>query len=605
MQNKYAVLQSYFGYTQFREGQEILIDALLSGRDALGIMPTGAGKSLCYQVPALVLPGVALVISPLISLMQDQVNALLQTGAAAAFVNSSLSAEQIEQTLQEAAAGQYKILYVAPERLSTRDFTAFARTADISLISVDEAHCVSQWGQDFRPSYLKISEFIQELPQRPPLGAFTATATERVKKDIMSLLGLQQPALLTTGFDRQNLYFEVRQSVKKDAELESFLSTRGQRSGIIYCLTRKTVEEVCARLNRAGYRAVRYHAGLSEAERQKNQEIFQLDQARIMVATNAFGMGIDKSNVTYVLHYNMPKNLEAYYQEAGRAGRDGSEAECVLLFDEKDVSVNKFFIEKSAANEAMDEASREFFQEQERERLKQMTAYCQTPDCLRQFILGYFGEQSGGYCGKCFNCLHQFASVDMTVPAQKILSCVKRMGERYGVKLVIHTLRGQKNEQVAYLGLNRLSTYGVMADTPARSIRRVIDHLLRQGYLESRGGSDPAVRLGPKAPALLFGGEKLLMKMLKEEKSPETVKRSAAPALNNPALFARLQALRTSLAQAQAVPAYVIFPDATLREMCEKSPRTAAELLRISGVGQTKLARYGPAFLQVLREEGE
>lgn len=594
MQNKTSVLKQYFGYSEFREGQEPLIDALLRGGDALGIMPTGAGKSICYQLPALMLPGVAVVVSPLISLMKDQVGALCQSGVSAACVNTSQTGRENSEVLRRASEGRYKILYVAPERLSTGGFLQFARSTPLSLVCVDEAHCVSQWGQDFRPSYLAIPAFLAELSRRPPIGAFTATATQRVRRDIVELIGLRDPKLVSTGFDRKNLYFEVVRAPDKSDRLAAFLKERGDKSGIVYCLSRKKVEEVHRFLERLGYPAGRYHAGLSQEERRRNQERFQEDEIRIMVATNAFGMGIDKSNVSFVIHYNMPKNLEAYYQEAGRAGRDGSAAECLLFYSPRDVRDNEFLIRQSG-NDSQSPGELERFLEAERERLRQMTFYSTTNDCLRGFLLRYFGDEAPVTCSNCSNCLHNMEQADVTVEAQKILSCVKRMGERYGELLLVRTLRGSREAKVLQLGFDRLSTYGIMADVGERRVRTIIRHLIQEEYIAVNSGDYPTLRLGPRASEVLFQSKTLTMKLPKDKK-PET---QAAEPHSRPVdaqIYAKLAALRLQLAREQSVPAYVIFHDATLQEMCRKLPETGEELLRVSGVGRAKLDRYGDAF---------
>ena len=446
--DKYDILKQFFGYTSFRDGQEEVVDALLSKRDVLGIMPTGAGKSLCYQIPAIMMSGITLVISPLISLMKDQVNALVQQGVSAAYLNRSLTATQYHKALANAANGKYNIIYVAPERLESNSFLRFALNANISLIAVDEAHCVSQWGQDFRPSYLNINKFISKLNYRPVIGAFTATATDEVKSDIIRLLQLNNPTVVTTGFDRPNLFFSVMRPKNKSETLLKLIRERNNQSGIVYCSTRRKVEEVCDMLNQKGVQATRYHAGLDDSERVKNQDDFVFDRKSVMVATNAFGMGIDKSDVRFVIHYNMPKNIESYYQEAGRAGRDGEEADCILLYSKADVSTCRFFIENIEDNESLSTEQREFFKKREEERLKQMVFYCTTSDCLRGYMLKYFGDEHKESCGKCSNCLTEFETVDVTVEAQKILSCIIKTGQNYGVKMIIDVLRGVSSERI-------------------------------------------------------------------------------------------------------------------------------------------------------------
>lgn len=434
MRDKLSVLKEYFGHDSFREGQGRITDSLLGGRDVLGIMPTGAGKSICYQVPALMFDGITIVVSPLISLMKDQVSALVQSGVAAAYINSSLTHAQYLKVLQNTESGKYKIIYVAPERLCAPAFLEICRNLNISMVAVDEAHCVSQWGQDFRPSYLKIPDFIDALNSRPVVGAFTATATGAVRDDIKTLLRLVSPLVVTTGFDRPNLFFSVMQPKNKSIELMKLIKERKNESGIVYCSTRKAVEEVCELLQKNGFAATRYHAGLDENERRRNQDDFVYDRAAIMVATNAFGMGIDKSNVSFVIHYNMPKNMESYYQEAGRAGRDGRSADCILLYSAKDVRTNQFLINNSEPNPDLTEDEQEEVRRRDRERLKQMTFYCTTHKCLRKFILEYFGDKGPERCEKCSNCLSNHENTDITVDAQKIMSCVARTGQRYGKK---------------------------------------------------------------------------------------------------------------------------------------------------------------------------
>lgn len=603
---KEAALKEYFGFDAFRTGQEEVIDSLLEGRDAVGIMPTGAGKSLCFQIPSLIFEGVSLVVSPLISLMKDQVGALRQSGVAAAYLNSALTYRQMRAVLKNASAGKYPLLYVAPERLDTEDFVDFARGASIPFVAVDEAHCVSQWGQDFRPSYLKIGDFVRSLPRRPVLGAFTATATPQVRDDIVRLLDLRAPSVVTTGFDRKNLYFEVRTPESKEASLMEFLGSRRGKSGIIYCLTRRGVDEVWGKLLKAGYPATRYHAGLSQEERRENQERFQTDSAPIIVATNAFGMGIDKSNVGYVLHYNMPKNMESYYQEAGRAGRDGSPAECVLFFGGQDVITNQFFIEKDRENEELDFETLQKVREADRKRLRQMVEYCRTTNCLRSTILGYFSDDAPDSCDNCSNCMREFRMEDITIPAQKILSCVLRMKERYGITLLIGTLRGSRSKRVLQLGLDELSTYGIMKDENRESLRGKINFLASRGLLDVSDDTFPVVRTTPQAKGVLFRGETLAMPVPVEKPKPparrsqkELMPEMSASAPN---LFEKLRALRKEIAASQGVPAFMVFSDATLLDMCGKKPRTSDEMLKVNGVGLVKRDKYGEAFLRLLRE---
>lgn len=601
MMEKYQVLEKYFGYTEFREGQEPLVDSILSGRDAVGIMPTGAGKSLCFQLPALLLGGVTLVVSPLISLMKDQVSALTQAGIPAAYINSSLTLSQFRRALDNARAGAYKILYVAPERLLTDEFLSFACSCEISLVSVDEAHCVSQWGQDFRPSYLKILDFIRALPSRPVVAAFTATATAQVREDIVRILELRSPTLVTTGFDRKNLYFEVQKPRNKFEAVVRFLTANPNQSGIIYCATRKTVEEVCERLCSLRYPATRYHAGLSAEERRHNQEDFLYDRCPVMVATNAFGMGIDKSNVSFVLHYNMPKNIESYYQEAGRAGRDGSPAQCILLYGGQDVITNQFLIEHAGKNEELDPETAEQVRERERIRLKAMTFYCHSSDCLRQYILRYFGEQGEPFCGNCSSCNGEFELEDITIEAQKILSCVKRAGERFGVKMIIDVLRGSENERLVWFGLNRLTTHGILKEVKEPRLRDLIHALILQGYLRVTDDQYPVLKLTRKAGKVLFQGEPVQMKVVeRQEKKPKKAKTQSA-GVEHPALFERLKQLRHEIASAQNLPAYIVLTNAALTDMCKRLPTTPAEFLEVSGVGQVKLERYGEQFLNEIR----
>lgn len=595
MSDKLSVLKDYFGHDSFRDGQEQIVDALLDGRDALCIMPTGAGKSMCYQIPALLFDGVTIVVSPLISLMKDQVGLLVQSGVPAAYINSSLSYPQFLRVLSNVEHGKYKIIYVAPERLLTDGFLDTCKKIKISMVAVDEAHCVSQWGQDFRPSYLKIISFVKSLANRPIVGAFTATATNDVKEDIKKILRLENPFEITTGFDRPNLFFGVIKSSSKDEKLIDLIRERGDRSGIVYCATRKNVESVCELLCDNGFSAARYHAGLDEYERRKNQEDFVFDRKNIMVATNAFGMGIDKSNVTYVIHYNMPKNIESYYQEAGRAGRDGGEADCILLYSPKDVRLNRFMIENSEGNDELTIEENEQIRERDFERLKYMTFYSTTNDCLRGFILRYFGGEKKAYCGKCSNCLSVHKLVDVTIDAQKIMSCIARTGQRYGKTVICDVLRGSKSEKILKAELNNQSTYGIMKEVTARHIFGTIDFLAEKEYISADNETE-VLKLLPKSRDVLFGRERLVMK--KVENSEKVVKTHRPEVPVNSELLDALKALRKGIASKKSVPAYVIFTDATLIDMCKKCPETPDEMLEVSGVGRTKLEKFGKQFLE-------
>lgn len=602
MRDKYGVLKEYFGHDSFREGQDRITDSLLGGRDVLGIMPTGAGKSICYQVPALMFESVTVVVSPLISLMKDQVSALVQSGVAAAYINSSLTHAQYLKVLQNTENGKYKIIYVAPERLCAPAFLEICRSLSISMVAVDEAHCVSQWGQDFRPSYLKIPGFIESLPSRPVVGAFTATATGTVREDIKNLLKLRSPLVVATGFDRPNLFFSVMHPNKKSIALMKLIKERKGESGIVYCSTRKAVEEVCELLNKNGFTATRYHAGLDEDERRLNQDDFVYDRAPIMVATNAFGMGIDKSNVSFVIHYNMPKNMESYYQEAGRAGRDGRNADCILLYSSKDVRTNQFLINNSEPNPDLTEDEQEEVRRRDRERLKKMTFYCTTHKCLRKFILEYFGDKSPERCCKCSNCLSNHENTDITVDAQKIMSCVARTGQRYGKNVICDVLRGSKNERLISAGLSRQSTYGIMADCTEKRLRDIIEHLCENGYMTVEGDEYPILRLTPKSRGVLTGSETLRMMLEIPQKKKASSAKSAALSPADEKLLTALKELRRSLAMRQSVPAYVVFSDATLMDMCRIKPKTRDEFMEVSGVGQRKAIRYGEVFLATIAE---
>ena len=592
-------LGEVFGYGDFRPGQEQVIAAILSGRDVMAVMPTGAGKSLCYQIPALVLPGVTLVVSPLISLMRDQVSALLQNGVRAAYLNSSLTPRQFMLALQNARNGVYKIIYVAPERLLTELFLDFACHAQIAQVVVDEAHCVSQWGQDFRPGYLQIEPFIRRLPVRPRLSAFTATATESVRRDIVRLLDLKAPFEISTGFDRPNLYFEVRRPKDRDAELLRFLAEHKGQSGIVYCGTRKGVEEVARMLRQEGIDAVGYHAGMPDEERRSAQEDFVSDSVPVIVATNAFGMGIDKSNVSFVVHYNMPKDLESYYQEAGRAGRDGEEAVCCLLYQPADVRLNQFLIEHGQEESELDAQTQQVVAERAQERLKQMTFYATGSGCLRTRILSYFGERPAkARCGNCSGCLNAAQERDVTREAGQIVSGVMAMQGRYGKALTARVLVGAKDERIRARGLDKLSAFGCLRAEGEESVRAMIDELIVDDVLEVTEGEYPLLRPGPRAREALLGDEPIRMTLPMADAQRENGRRMTQKRLVDKALLARLTALRRRIAEEQHVPPFIIFTNATLRDMADKRPRTRAAMLRVDGVGTGKLERYGDAFLR-------
>lgn len=602
--DKSEVLKRYFGHSAFRKGQAEVIDSILSGRDVLGVMPTGAGKSMCFQIPALMLEGMSVVVSPLISLMKDQVESLRQSGVSAAYINSSLTEYEAEEVFSDIYAGRCKILYAAPERLLTESFLNICRNVQIPLVAVDEAHCVSHWGQDFRPSYLKIAEFVGTLERRPILAAFTATATDIVKRDIVNILGLRDPYSVTTGFDRPNLFFEVRKPRDKDAELLDIVRKSGGGSTIIYCSTRKNTEAVAQFLTMNGCPTAAYHAGLSDNRRQLAQNDFIYDRVNVIAATNAFGMGIDKSDVSLVVHYNMPKDIESYYQEAGRAGRDGSPARCILLYAKKDVMTAQFLIDHSRDdNEELSPDELQKVRERDRERLRQMTFYSTTTKCLRRFILNYFGENAAPSCDNCSNCMTGFETVDVTIEAQKILSCIYRMKQRGrsgGKALVCAVLRGSREERVISNGLDGLSTYGIMKDVSTQRTRDIIDYLEREGYIEIEP-EHMTCALTPAADEFIKARRTLLMKLPREEAEEKPVSREKEePA--NPALFEELRALRKELAASLGVPAYVVFADASLREMCAKLPVTNAEFMGISGVGSMKTERYGRQFIRVIKK---
>jgi ATP-dependent DNA helicase RecQ len=628
---KGEILKNQFGYDSFRPGQEEAIDAIVSGRDLLAVMPTGAGKSLCYQIPALLLPGMTIVISPLISLMKDQVNALCENGCAAAYLNSSLSSAEYMQTMEDIHRGEVKLLYIAPERLQRADLPLSADS--VPLVVIDEAHCVSQWGHDFRTSYLEISDFIKGIKPRPVTAAFTATATLKVKADIERLLCLENHLSINTGFDRPNLYFEVQKPREKKTALLECLGKRKDLSGIVYCATRKAVDEVHELLLRQGFSATRYHAGLEDHERRKNQDEFIYDRKTVMVATNAFGMGIDKSNVSFVIHYNMPKNIESYYQEAGRAGRDGAPADCILLYSGQDVKINEYLI---AHRDDDDNEVDPKLLAHNRDLLKQMTFYAAGNECLRHRLLSYFGENAAAFCGNCSNCLTEYEETDITLEARKIISCVIRLKERnrsFGKMMIIDILRGSNSEKIKRLGLDSLSVWGIMGEEKAHRIRTILDFLIEEGCLLIEGEEYPVLALGAGIEDILKEERKLLMKLPKEQKpkleskqkakaplqpkpetlSKETVSADSEPApqeivkttndktIDENALFEKLKSLRKKLATEENVPAYIIFSNASLLDMCRRKPTSLIQFSAVNGVGEVKLEKYGEAFIEVIK----
>lgn len=591
--NKLDYLRDYFGHSSFREAQEQLIDSILSGRDCLGVMPTGAGKSVCFQLPALMLNGTTIVISPLVSLMKDQAEALIQNGVSAACINSTMTDRQCEEIFRAAYNGEIKILYVAPERLGTPRFTALVNSLEIPLVAVDEAHCVSQWGQDFRPSYLRIAGFVGSLPRRPVVAAFTATATERVKRDIVSILALQSHFEVTTGFDRPNLFFDVRQPEDKDEELLNILSKCENGSVIVYCATRKNVASVCRLLCTHGFRAGMYHAGLTAEERRRTQDDFICDRLDVIVATNAFGMGIDKSDVRLVVHYNCPKDPESYYQEAGRAGRDGSPARCILLYSDSDRRLAEYMIDISHSEGNMAESERELLKSRDLQRLDAMVRYSRSRGCLRSEILSYFGETpSQANCGWCSNCIRGYSVTDITIEAQKFLSCVfrlKQQGKALDVDGVCEVLLGECGEE--YRGL---STYGIMRGEDRARLVMIADHLKNEGFFEECGDGKICV-LMPKSDEIM---RRRLPIRIRTKAGGE--KSRAASDIPRPELFEQLRALRNKSAAALGVPPYVVFSDASLIGMCTLLPTTTDEFLKVSGVGTRKAECYGRKFMAVI-----
>lgn len=577
------ILQKFYGYEDFRPGQKKVVESLLNRNDTVAIMPTGAGKSICFQIPALLFEGITLVISPLISLMKDQVDSLRQLGIAAVYINSSVSKAQLYKDLQDISAGFYKIIYIAPERLTSEYLPDSFKNLNISMVAVDEAHCLSQWGHDFRPSYRNILNFTNSLRIKPIISAFTATATPEVKTDIINLLGLKQPNVFVTGFDRPNLYFSVLRGEVKDKFVIDYVKKHQDEAGIIYVGTRKDVDALQVLLEIKGIKAGRYHAGMTDEERNQMQEDFLYDNLSVMVATNAFGMGIDKPNVRYVIHYNMPKNMEAYYQEAGRAGRDGLSGNCILLYSPQDTQLQKFLISKSTESEVR--------QQLEYKRLQSMVDYCHTPQCLRAFILHYFGEfDVEEHCDNCSNCKLEGELIDITIDAQKVLSCVYRMHERFGVKMIAEVLKGSKSAKVKQFNFERLSTYGLMKERKLKDISDLILRLSAMQYLDITESQYPVVTLNELSWQVLRGQKKVWQKMV-------IVKKAKAKG----ELFEALRSLRKELATKEKLPPYMIFSDATLTQMATDKPTDLELMKNIRGVGEFKLQKYGEEFLTVIK----
>lgn len=632
-------LTRYFGYDSFRPGQQGIVEALLAGHDVLGVMPTGAGKSVCYQIPAALSPGATLVISPLISLMRDQVDALNDLGMPAAFINTTQTPDEQAMVFAQAAAGQIKLLYVAPERLETGRFRDFAARTPISLIAVDEAHCVSQWGQDFRSSYLGIGDFIAGLPQRPPVGAFTATATERVRRDIVGLLGLRNPAVTVTGFDRPNLYFDVvkLETKYKAAWVARYVADHLDESGIVYCATRKTTEALADTLNQMGHPAVAYHGGMSPDAREVAQRDFITDKVPVVVATNAFGMGIDKSNVRYVIHHNLPESIEAYYQEAGRAGRDGEPSRCTLLWNESDIVTRRRLLDNDYENERLTPEEQEIVRQSKRRLLDGMVGYCRTTDCLHRYMTRYFGQElspnagsaagediaadssQSGRCGACSNCESTFETIDVTRVAQAISRCVHDAGQRVGSGKIVKILRGSRAQDLAWLNPERMPTFGMLKDVNEARVRDVLSQMATDGYLSIAEGRMPIVMFGARAAETAAPDFHYEIKRVERKSAAAGSGRSGgvadtADSANVPgdalgsyipdddeeSLFQKLRELRRTIAQEIGKPPYIVFSDKTLRDMARIKPVTNAQFLAVNGVGQHKLDLYGQRFMQAI-----
>ena len=628
-------LNRYFGYDSFRPGQSGIVSAILTGHDVLGVMPTGAGKSICYQIPAAILPGVAIVISPLISLMRDQVDALNDVGLPAAFINTTQTPDEQDLVFAQALSGQIKLLYVAPERLETERFRNFAVRVPISLVAVDEAHCVSQWGQDFRSSYLGIGEFIAGLPTRPTVAAFTATATERVRRDIVSILGLHTPSITVTGFDRPNLYFDVISMPRKDKAswVASYIASHPDESGIVYCATRKETEALAESLNSAvaelraaggadvsdiGTIAVAYHGGMSADAREKAQRDFVTDRVLVVVATNAFGMGIDKSNVRFVIHHNMPESIEAYYQEAGRAGRDGEPSRCTLLWNESDIVTRRRLLDSDYENERLTPEEQEAVRASKRRLLDAMVGYCRTTDCLHAYMTRYFGETAGaaaktdGKCvGGCANCEHTFETIDVTDIARAISRCVHDVNQHVGSGKIVKVLRGSKAQDLSYLNPESLPSFGMLDEVPEARIRDVLSQMATDGFLTIAEGRLPIVGFGPRAaetvaPEFHYDIKKIKRADARARRTPDVstpAVGSYVPDDGDEALFQKLRALRLDIARELGKPPYIVFSDKTLRDMVRVKPITDDQFLAVNGVGESKLKQYGERFMAAIRED--
>jgi len=628
-------LNRYFGYDSFRPGQSGIVSAILTGHDVLGVMPTGAGKSICYQIPAAILPGVAIVISPLISLMRDQVDALNDVGLPAAFINTTQTPDEQDLVFAQALSGQIKLLYVAPERLETERFRNFAVRVPISLVAVDEAHCVSQWGQDFRSSYLGIGEFIAGLPTRPTVAAFTATATERVRRDIVSILGLHTPSITVTGFDRPNLYFDVISMPRKDKAswVASYIASHPDESGIVYCATRKETEALTESLNSAvtelraaggadvsdiGTIAVAYHGGMSADAREKAQRDFVTDRVPVVVATNAFGMGIDKSNVRFVIHHNMPESIEAYYQEAGRAGRDGEPSRCTLLWNESDIVTRRRLLDSDYENERLTPEEQEAVRASKRRLLDAMVGYCRTTDCLHAYMTRYFGETAGtaaktdGKCvGGCANCEHTFETIDVTDIARAVSRCVHDVNQHVGSGKIVKVLRGSKAQDLSYLNPESLPSFGMLDEVPEARIRDVLSQMATDGFLTIAEGRLPIVGFGPRAaetvaPEFHYDIKKIKRADARARRTPDVstpAVGSYVPDDGDEALFQKLRALRLDIARELGKPPYIVFSDKTLRDMVRVKPITDDQFLAVNGVGESKLKQYGERFMAAIRED--